>query len=68
MVNKEERIGDAKMMPVDQLYLLYNKDKDFKEYVDKTCKQKKIEVEEALRLNILHEYAKYIRGLKGDRV
>ena len=48
----------------DELYTLYKTDDDFKKYVDHWCKNHDLGVSEALRLNILQEYAKYLKERK----
>ena len=45
----------------DELYDLYKRDADFKEYVDKWCRNHDLDLFEALSLNLLQEYAKYIK-------
>lgn len=45
----------------DELYELYQKDKDFKEYVDKWCHNHDLSIFEAFNFNILREYAKYVK-------
>ncbi len=49
----------------DELYELYQKDEDFKEYVDRWCKAHSLGIYEAFRFNILQEYAKYLKEKKG---
>ena len=49
----------------DELYELYKKDADFKEYVDKWCKAHDLGIFEAFRFDILKEYAKYVKEKKG---
>ena len=48
----------------EELYTLYQNDEDFKEYVDRWCKNHDLGVFEALRLNILQEYARYLKERK----
>ena len=45
----------------DELYTLYQNDKSFKEYVDKWCKKHDLGIFEAFRLNVLQEYAKFLK-------
>lgn len=45
----------------DEYYDLYKRDADFKEYVDKWCKKHDLGIFEAFRLNVLQEYAKYLK-------
>ena len=45
----------------DELYDLYKRDPDFKEYVDRWCKNHNLSIFEAFRLNVLQEYAKYLK-------
>lgn len=48
----------------DELYTLYKTDADFKEYVDKWCKKHNLSIFEAFRLNVLQEYAKWVKENK----
>ena len=48
----------------DELYDLYKRDPDFRHYVDSWCKKHNIGLFEAVRINILQEYGKYIRENK----
>ena len=48
-------------MKSDEYYDLYKRDADFKEYVDKWRKDHDLGLFEALRMNILQEYAKYLK-------
>ena len=48
----------------EELYDLYKRDPDFKEYVDRWCKQHSISIFEAFRMNILQEYGKWIKENK----
>lgn len=48
----------------DELYDLYKRDDDFKHYVDAWCASRKVGILEAFRMNILQEYAKYLRERK----
>lgn len=50
----------------NELYELYQKDKDFKEYVDKWCKSHGLEVEQAFNFDILREYARYVKERNHD--
>lgn len=52
-------------MNTDELYVYYEKNKDFKLYVDSLCKRESKTVLEALRLKIVHSYYKYL-VLKGE--
>lgn len=45
----------------EELYSLYQTDKSFKEYVDHWCRKHDLGIFEAFRLNILQEYAKYVK-------
>ena len=45
----------------NELYELYKTDADFKEYVDRWCKNHNLSVDEAFTFNILREYAKYVK-------
>ena len=45
----------------EELYELYKTDEDFKEYVDKWCKDHDLGIFEAFRLNLVQEYAKYLK-------
>ena len=51
----------------DELYDLYKRDPDFKEYVDKWAKNHDISIYEVFRFDILKEYARYIKEVKGDK-
>lgn len=51
-------------MTTDELYALYQSDEDFKQYVDKWAQNHNLVIFEVFRLNILQEYAKYIRENK----
>lgn len=48
----------------DELYNLYQQDKDFKEYVDKWAQNHDLSIYEVFRFNILQEYAKWLREVK----
>ena len=48
----------------EELYELYKEDEDFKQYVDAWCKDHDLSIFEAFRMNILREYAKYIKEAK----
>lgn len=48
----------------DELYDLYKRDSDFKEYVDKWAKNHEISIYEVFRFNILQEYAKWLKENK----
>lgn len=50
----------------DELYSFYKQDIDFKEYVDKWAKSHNLNIYEVFRLNILQEYAKWLRGQKNE--
>jgi hypothetical protein len=52
----------------DELYSLYKSDPDFKEYVDKMSKARKLNIDEVLKLNVLQQYALYLKNNKGDKV
>lgn len=43
---------------------LYNKDEDFKAYVDKICQVKHLTKEEAFRLQLIKGYSEYIKENK----
>ena len=48
----------------EELYELYKEDEDFKQYVDAWCKDHNLSIFEAFCMNILREYAKYVRENK----
>ena len=48
----------------EELYDLYQRDPDFKEYVDKWAKNHDLSIWEVFRMNILKEYAKWLREVK----
>jgi hypothetical protein len=48
----------------EELYTLYQNDASFKEYVDRWCKKHNLSIFEAFRLNVLQEYAKYLKEVK----
>ena len=48
----------------DEMYDLYKRDEDFKEYVDKWCHNHDLGLFEALSLNLLQEYGKYVKEAK----
>jgi len=48
----------------EELYDLYQRDEDFKEYVDKWAKNHDLSIWEVFRMNILKEYAKWLREVK----
>lgn len=48
-------------MKSDEYYDLYKHDADFKEYVDRWCKNHDLGLFEALAMNLLQEYAKYLK-------
>ena len=48
----------------DELYTLYQSDKDFKEYVDKWADKHDLSIYKVLRFNILEEYAKWLKEVK----
>lgn len=48
----------------EELYDLYQRDKDFKEYVDKWAKNHDLSIWEVFRFDILKEYAKWIKEVK----
>ena len=48
----------------DELYDLYRENDDFKEYVDRWCKQRGQSIYEAFRFVIVREYAKWIKENK----
>ena len=48
----------------DELYDLYRNDSDFKEYVDRWCKQRGQSIYEAFRFVLVKEYAKWIKENK----
>lgn len=48
----------------DELYDLYKRDADFKEYVDKWAKNHDLSIFEVFRFNLLQEYAKYLKEVK----
>ena len=48
----------------DELYDLYKRDPNFKEYVDKWAKNHDISIYEVFRFNILQEYAKWLKENK----
>lgn len=45
----------------EELYTLYQEDADFKEYVDRWCKQHNLSIFEAFQFNLIREYAKYVK-------
>ena len=45
---------------MDELYNLYHENEDFKEYVDKYCKARGINIFEAFRHKIVHIIAKEV--------
>ena len=51
-------------MKSDEYYDLYKRDADFKEYVDRWCKNHGLGLFEALQLNLLQEYAKDLKERK----
>ena len=48
----------------EELYDLYKRDPDFREYVDTWCKVHNLGIFEALSIKILQEYAAYLRKTK----
>ena len=48
----------------DELYNLYQQDKDFKDYVDKWAQNHNLSIYEVFRFNILQEYAKWLKEVK----
>ena len=48
----------------EEQYTLYKSDKDFKEYVDKYCKDHNLGVFEALEHNMIWEYGKWLKEVK----
>ena len=48
----------------EELYQLYQSDKDFKEYVDKWAQAHELSIFEVFRLDILKEYAKWLKERK----
>ena len=50
-----------RMTNTDELYDLYKRDTDFKRYVDAWCSKHHLGIFEAFRMNILREYAEWIR-------
>ena len=52
----------------DELYALYHEDSDFKGYVDRWAKNHSLSIFEVFRLNILQEYAKWVRENKSDKI
>ena len=48
----------------EELYDLYQRDADFKEYVDKWAKNHDLSIFEVFRFNILGEYAKWLKENK----
>lgn len=45
----------------DELYELYQQDESFHYYVDAWCQKNELSIFEAFRLNILQEYAKWLK-------
>lgn len=48
----------------DELYELYKADPDFKAYVEGWCQKHNLSIFEAFRMNILQEYAKWLKENK----
>lgn len=48
----------------DELYDLYKRDTDFKEYVDRWCKAHNLSFDEVLNLSLIKEYAKLLKEAK----
>ena len=48
----------------DELYDLYQRDPNFKEYVDKWAHNHDFRISEVFRFNILQEYAKWLKENK----
>lgn len=48
----------------DELYELYQQDESFHHYVDAWCQKHELSIFEAFRLNILQEYAKWVKENK----
>ena len=48
----------------EDLYDLYQRDEDFKKYVDKWAKNHDLSIYEVFRFNILQEYAKWLKEVK----
>ena len=48
----------------EELYELYKSNNDFKEYVDRWCKEHNIGIFEAFRLKLIQNYANYIKEVK----
>lgn len=48
----------------EELYDLYKRDEHFKQYVDKFCHKHDLGLFEALSMNILREYGKYVKESK----
>lgn len=52
----------------DELYDLYKRDPDFAEYVDKWAKNHNLSIFEVFRMNILGEYAKWLKENKNGKI
>lgn len=52
---------------LDELKSLYKRDEDFKGYVDRMSTARNMSVNEILQLNILQQYALYLKNIKGDK-
>lgn len=48
----------------DELYTLYRENNDFKEYVDRWCKNRDKSIFEAFNFVIVREYAKWLKESK----
>lgn len=51
----------------EELQELYKTDDEFREYVNRWCKNHNLSVDEAFNFNLLREYARYIKEAKHDR-
>jgi len=51
----------------EELYELYKRDPDFREYVDTWCKVHNLGIFEAFRIKILQSYGEYLKKTKEDK-
>lgn len=49
------------MMMTEELYDLYERDEDFRHYVDEWARNHNLSKDEIFRFNILREYVKYLK-------
>ena len=55
------------MNNIEELKDLYNRDKDFKEYVDRFMEQTGLPLNDMLKINILQGYGDYIKRENEDK-